>query len=79
MQADSSSLQTQLTSENTQIAAEQVRITDLQTNLQSELSQADAAIASLQLKRFIFSSCLPLKPPTQQHCENRLMTSSSGP
>jgi flagellar hook-associated protein 2 len=48
LQADGTALQTQITSENSQIAAQQTIVSDLETNLQSQLSQADAAIATLQ-------------------------------
>ncbi|MGA2714391.1 MAG: flagellar filament capping protein FliD [Bryobacteraceae bacterium] len=48
LQADGTALQTQIASENSQIAAQQTVITDLETNLQAQLSQADAAIATLQ-------------------------------
>jgi flagellar hook-associated protein 2 len=46
--AESSSIQDQITSDNTQIANDQARVTALQTSLQAQLSQADAAIATLQ-------------------------------
>ena len=48
LQADGTALQTQITSENNEIASQQTIITDLETNLQTQLSQADAAIATLQ-------------------------------
>lgn len=48
LQADGTALQTQIASENSQIASQQTIITDLETNLQTQLSQADAAIATLQ-------------------------------
>jgi len=46
--AESSSIQSQITSDNTQISNDQARVTTLQTTLQAQLSQADAAIATLQ-------------------------------
>jgi flagellar hook-associated protein 2 len=48
LQADGTALQTQIASENSQIASQQTIISDLETNLQTQLSQADAAIATLQ-------------------------------
>lgn len=46
--AESSAIQSQITSDNTQIANDQARVTALQSSLQAQLSQADAAIATLQ-------------------------------
>jgi flagellar hook-associated protein 2 len=46
--AETSSIQSQITSDNTQIANDQARVTALQDSLQAQLSQADAAIATLQ-------------------------------
>lgn len=46
--AESSSIQSQITSDNNEIANDQARVTALQTSLQAQLSQADAAIATLQ-------------------------------
>jgi flagellar hook-associated protein 2 len=46
--AESSSIQSAITSDNTQIANDQARVTALQNSLQAQLSQADAAIATLQ-------------------------------
>ena len=46
--AESSSIQSQITSDNVQIANDQARVAALQANLQAQLSQADAAIATLQ-------------------------------
>jgi flagellar hook-associated protein 2 len=48
LQSDDNSIQSDITSENTYIAQEQVRISNLQTSLQAQLSAADAAIATLQ-------------------------------
>jgi flagellar hook-associated protein 2 len=45
---DYNAIQAEITSDNTQISNDQYNITNLQTNLQSQLSQADAAIATLQ-------------------------------
>jgi flagellar hook-associated protein 2 len=46
--AESASIQSEITTDNTQIANDQARVTDLQNSLQAQLSQADAAIATLQ-------------------------------
>jgi flagellar capping protein FliD len=54
LQGESNTLQTQVTTENGEIADDQTRISDLTTNLQSELSAADAAIASLQSQNTYF-------------------------
>ena len=44
-------LQSQIDHQNDLIKDEQSRITDMQTNLQNELTQADAAIATLQAQK----------------------------
>jgi flagellar hook-associated protein 2 len=48
LQTESDSIQNQITSENSQIAEQQVLINSIETNLQAQLSQADASIAALQ-------------------------------
>jgi len=45
---DYNSLQTEITSDNSQISTDQTNISQLTSNLQQQLSQADAAIATLQ-------------------------------
>lgn len=54
LQGESNTLQTEVTTNNNEIADDQTRISDLTTNLQSELSAADAAIASLQSQNTYF-------------------------
>jgi flagellar hook-associated protein 2 len=54
LQTDSNTLQDQIKTENSQIVDEQTKVTDLQTNLQSQLSAADAAIATLQSQTSYF-------------------------
>jgi flagellar hook-associated protein 2 len=51
---ETSNLQTQITSDNNQIAQQQVQISDLQANLEQQLSAADAAIATLQAQTSYF-------------------------
>ena len=46
--------QTQITSKNALIANDQLRVDQLQTNLQTQLSQADAAIATLESQKTYF-------------------------
>jgi flagellar hook-associated protein 2 len=46
--------QTEITSKNTEIANDQLRIDQLQTNLQTQLSKADAAIATLESQKTYF-------------------------
>ena len=53
---ESNALQTQITNENTQISQEQSRITDLQNNLQQQLSAADATIANLQAQKTYYTN-----------------------
>ncbi len=48
-------VQGQITNENNLIAQEQTRITDLQNNLTQQLSEADAAIATLQSQKTYFT------------------------
>jgi flagellar hook-associated protein 2 len=52
---DFSSIQSEITSDNAQISNDQYNITNLQNNLQAQLSQADAAIATLQSQNTYFS------------------------
>ncbi|HVY91784.1 MAG TPA: flagellar filament capping protein FliD [Bryobacteraceae bacterium] len=46
--------QTEITSKNSEIANDQLRIDQLQTNLQTQLSKADAAIATLESQKTYF-------------------------
>lgn len=46
--------QTEITSKNTEISNDQLRIDQLQTNLQAQLSKADAAIATLESQKTYF-------------------------
>ncbi|HUI55143.1 MAG TPA: flagellar filament capping protein FliD [Bryobacteraceae bacterium] len=50
-----STLQNEITNTNSQISDEQNRINDLQTNLQAQLTAADAAIAVLQQQKTFFA------------------------
>jgi len=52
---DFNSVQAQITSDNGLISDDQSRISDLQTNLEAQLSQADAAIATLQSQDTYFA------------------------
>ena len=52
---DYNSIRTQITGDNSKIADDQVNIGDLTTNLQAQLSQADAAIATLQSQDTYFT------------------------
>jgi len=54
LQASQSAVQNQITSENANITAQQLRVNDLQTSLQAQLSAADAAIATLQSQKTYF-------------------------
>jgi flagellar hook-associated protein 2 len=51
---DYNSLQATITTDNSQIADQQNQISNLQTNLEQQLSQADAAIATLQAQDSYF-------------------------
>jgi flagellar hook-associated protein 2 len=51
---DFNNLGDQITKLNTQVADQQSKITDLENNLQAQLSQADAAIATLQSQKTYF-------------------------
>jgi flagellar hook-associated protein 2 len=53
---DIQSTQRQITNENTLISQEQQRINDLQTNLQQQLTQADAIIATLQEQKTYYQN-----------------------
>lgn len=48
-------LQTQINQENQEISADQTRIADMENNLESQLSQADAAIATLQSQKTYYT------------------------
>jgi flagellar hook-associated protein 2 len=52
---DYNSFQTQITADNSKIADDQTNISQLTTNLQAQLSQADAAIATLQSQDTYFN------------------------
>jgi flagellar hook-associated protein 2 len=54
LQSQDNNLQTQIGSDNAQIAQQQTIISDLQTNLTQQLSAADAAIATLQAQTSYF-------------------------
>jgi len=51
LESEYATLQTQVDHLNQQITDEQTRITDMETNLESQLTQADAAIATLQSQK----------------------------
>jgi hypothetical protein len=51
---DYNALQATVTTDNSQIADQQNQISNLQTNLEQQLSQADAAIATLQAQDSYF-------------------------
>jgi flagellar capping protein FliD len=53
--ADYNSYQTQITADNSKIADDQTNISQLTSNLQAQLSQADAAIATLQSQDTYFN------------------------
>lgn len=55
IETEYSALQSQITQQNQLIADEQTRINDLTTNLESQLSQADAAIATLQSQKTYYT------------------------
>jgi flagellar hook-associated protein 2 len=64
IEGDYSALQTQINHQNQLIASEQIRITDMETNLQSQLSQADAAIATLQSQKTYYADLFQAEFPS---------------
>jgi flagellar hook-associated protein 2 len=56
IQADVNSIQGQITAQNSKISDETARLTDLQTTLQQQLANADAAIASLESQKTYFNN-----------------------
>ena len=70
IQGDLSSLQDQITAENSQMADEQSRINDLTTNLQTQLAQADAAIATMQEQKTYFADLFQAEFPASSSSSN---------
>jgi flagellar hook-associated protein 2 len=58
LQADGTAIQTQITNVNSQIAQQQTIVNEVETNLQAQLSQADAAIATLQAQTSYYTELL---------------------
>ena len=52
---DYGSVQTQIANDNSEISDDQARVSSLQTTLQAQLSQADAAIATLESQKTYFT------------------------
>jgi flagellar hook-associated protein 2 len=61
---DYSGLEDQITNDNQMISDDQARITLMETNLQSELTQADAAIATLQSQKTYFADLFQAEYPS---------------
>jgi len=57
-------LQTQITQQNQEISDEQARIGDMESNLESQLSQADAAIATLQSQKTYYADLFQAEFPS---------------
>lgn len=64
IETEYAALQTQITNQNQLIADAQTRITDLETNLQTQLSQADAAIATLQSQKTYYADLFQAEYPS---------------
>lgn len=64
IETDYAALQIQITEQNLNISNEQTRITDMETNLQNELSQADAAIATLQSQKTYYADLFQAEYPS---------------
>ena len=58
-----STLQTQITNENSQISDQQTMITNMETNLETKLSAADAAIATLESQKTYFTDLFQAEYP----------------
>ncbi len=57
-------MQDQINQQNDLIANEKTRITDMETNLQTELTQADAAIATLQGQKTYYANLFAAEYPS---------------
>ena len=55
IETEYATLQTQINDQNQQIQDDQARVTTLQNNLTAQLSQADAAIATLQSQKTYYT------------------------
>lgn len=62
--SQNNTLQSQITSMNTEITNKQSQITVMETNLESELSQADAAIADLQEQKTYYTELFQAEYPS---------------
>jgi len=57
-------LQTQITNENTLISSQQILIRNMETNLETKLSAADAAISTLQSEKTYFTDLFQAEYPS---------------
>ena len=64
IQSEFTSLQTEVTNENSLISNEETRVNDLASNLQNQLSQADAVIANLQAQKTYYTELFQAQYPT---------------
>ena len=64
IQSEFTSLQNQVTNENTLIANEETRVTDMQTNLEQQLSAADALIANLEAQKTYYTELFQAQYPS---------------
>ena len=64
LESEYGTLQHQINSQNDQITNQQARITMMETNLQAELVQADAAIATLQAQKTYYTELFQAEYPT---------------
>jgi flagellar capping protein FliD len=64
IQSQFTSLQTETTNENALISNEETRVSDLTTNMQQQLSEADAAIANLQEQKSYYTELFQAEYPS---------------
>jgi flagellar hook-associated protein 2 len=64
IQSEFNSLQTEVTNENLLITNEETRVTDLQNNLTSQLSAADAVIANLESQKTYYAQLFQAQYPS---------------
>lgn len=64
IQSEFNSLQTEVANENNLISNEEIRVSDLTTNLEAQLSQADALIANLEQQKTYYTELFQAEYPS---------------
>jgi flagellar capping protein FliD len=64
IQSESTTLQSEITTDNTQISDKTSQLTIMETNLEQELTQADATIADLQEQKSYYTELFQAEYPS---------------